>query len=153
MIYIYLDFNYSNIEQRVAIFQLILDNDTNGLKDGLVLLVSMTEARPKSLEGLESPIEVFMTGTGTTLEFSHRRCIQWVSNGTHGILVHSVGNDLFACRHSTLQSIRCFEHGEIIRGGPLWSFNPCALVAMDGESNLVAQSWTGKLFRIPILVW
>lgn len=96
-----------------------------------MLVVSMTESASKSLERLESPVEVFVTGTGTSLEFLDLRGVLGVTDGTHVILVDAVGNDLLAGRYSTLQSIRRSKHGKVIGRSPFRAFDPHALVILN----------------------
>ena len=64
-----------NIKQWVAILQLVLGNDTNSLKDGLVFFVSMAELSGNDIADLEAAVEVFVASLSTFLETLDLGCI------------------------------------------------------------------------------
>jgi hypothetical protein len=57
------------------VLQLVLGNDTNSLKDGLVFFVSMAELSGNGTVDLEAAVEVFMASSSTFLETLDLRCI------------------------------------------------------------------------------
>ena len=59
----------------MAILQLVLGDDTNSLKDGLVFFVSMAELSGNDIEDLEAAVEVFMASSSTFLEKLNLGCI------------------------------------------------------------------------------
>jgi hypothetical protein len=137
----------------MSILQLVLCNDANCLKDSLMFFMSMAKPLCQDLEVLETRIQAFMASPSTSLELLDLRCVYRVSDGASGVLVGTVGNHFFPGWNLALESIWCSEILEITLSRTLRTSDPDNSIFVDSGSNLVGNTRSIKLLRVPFSAW
>lgn len=119
-----------------------------------MLLVAMTEAMAKNIEGLDARIEALLAGLSAVLEACHNLTVQCIPSAALLIGgVDAVGNGHFTGRELTFETVGLAKDHKIVISSLKWTVDPYNLVVKDGNAYFVGKARLVVLERVPFGRW
>jgi hypothetical protein len=139
-----------DIEQRMPILHLVLSDDTNCLKDGLVLGDTVAKPCIQDIEPLDAPVEALVASSSPSLERFDLGGIARVSDTANWLSsIPAVRNHLLAGGDFAQKAVLLVHNRKIVLRCLKRTIDPDKSIVIDRNTKLIGKARLMELVRAP----